>query len=52
MSGVLRRGATQPELKQCAAECIGWLESILRTDRADGGQENEDKAGKGSLEEG
>lgn len=41
MSGVLRRGATQPELKRCAAECIGWLEEILRPDWADGGQEDE-----------
>lgn len=46
MSGVLRRGATQPELKRCAAECISWLEEILRPDRTGGGQENEEKAGE------
>ena len=45
LSGLLREKDREPD-------CIGWLESILRTDRADGGQENEDKAGKGSLEEG
>ncbi|MGI5974124.1 MAG: helix-turn-helix domain-containing protein [Oscillospiraceae bacterium] len=48
MSGVLRRGATQPELKRCAAECIGWLEKILRPDQTEGG--HEDKVGTGRDE--
>lgn len=49
MSGVLRRGATQPELKRCAAECISWLEEILRPDRTAAGRRMRKRRGRRSL---